>query len=180
MSHPSSRQPRARLNLFIEPDHAKRLDALAATKGVSKSAVVAAALGSYLSPDAMDQREAAMAKRLDRLSRQFERLERDQSILIETLALHIRHYLTLSTPVPEGQQDAARAQGRARYVQFIEQLARHLQRGRSLVREVHEEVYPEPHGRLAQDGDAPAVRGRPDSEAIPPDPTQETTRDPQA
>jgi hypothetical protein len=138
-----SHQLRTRLNLFIEPDHAKRLDALAATKGVSKSAVVAAALASYLSPDAMDQREAAMAKRLDRLSRQFERLERDQSILLETLALHIRHYLTLSIPVPEGQQDAARAQGRARYAQFIEQLARQIQRGRSLVREVHEEAYPE-------------------------------------
>ncbi|MNY81268.1 hypothetical protein D3C86_2227450 [compost metagenome] len=45
--------------------------------------------------------------------------------------------------MPEGQQDAARAQGRARYVQFIEQLGRHLQRGRSLVREVHEEIEPE-------------------------------------
>jgi len=41
------------------------------------------------------------AKRLDRLSRQVERIERDQSILIETLALYIRYYLTVSTPVPE-------------------------------------------------------------------------------
>jgi hypothetical protein len=180
MSRTFSRQARTRLNLFIEPDHAKRLDALAATKGVSKSAVVAAALGSYLSPDAADQREAAIAKRLDRLSRQFERLERDQSILMETLALHIRHYLTLSAPVPEGHQDAARSQGRARYAQFIEQLARHLQRGRSLVREVHEEIHPEPRGRLAPDGDPPAAEERPDWEAIPPDPTQETTRDSQA
>ncbi len=68
MSHAS----RHRLNLFIEPDHAKRLDELAAKKGVSKSSIVAAALASWLSPDAADQREAAMAKRLDRLSRQFE------------------------------------------------------------------------------------------------------------
>ena len=34
---------RARLNIFIEPDHAKRLDQVAAHKGVSKSAVIAAA-----------------------------------------------------------------------------------------------------------------------------------------
>jgi hypothetical protein len=131
---------RTRLNIFIEPDHAKRLDQLAVHKGVSKSAVIAAALASFLSPDAADQREAAMGKRLDRLSRQFDRLERDQSILIEALALYIRYFLTVSLPVPEGQQDAARAQGRARYAQFIEQLARHIQRGRSLVSEVHEEV----------------------------------------
>lgn len=134
---------RTRLNIFIEPDHAKRLDQLAAHKGVSKSAVIAAALASFLSPDAADQREAAMGKRMDRLSRQFDRLERDQGILIETVALYIRYFLTVSLPVPEGQQDAARAQGRARYTQFIEQLARHIQRGRSLVREAHEELAPD-------------------------------------
>ena len=133
---------RSRLNIFIEPEHAKRLEDLAAHRGVSKSSVIAAALSSFLSPDGGDQREAAMAKRLDRLSRQFDRLERDQSILIETVALYVRYYLTVSIPVPEGHQDAARAQGRARYAQFIEQLARHLQRGRSLVREVHEEIEP--------------------------------------
>lgn len=133
---------RARLNIFIEPEHAKRLEDLAAHRGVSKSSVIAAALASFLSPDGGDQREAAMAKRLDRLSRQFDRLERDQNILIETLALYVRYYLTVSIAVPETQQDAARAQGRARYAQFIEQLGRHLQRGRSLVREVKEDLEP--------------------------------------
>jgi hypothetical protein len=133
---------RARLNIFIEPDHAKRLDQVAALKGVSKSAVIAAALASFLSPDGSDQREAAIAKRLDRLSRQFDRLERDQNVLIETLALYVRYFLTVSLAVPEGQQEAARAQGRARYTQFIEQLGRHIQRGRSLVREVHEDIAP--------------------------------------
>lgn len=133
---------RARLNIFVEPEHAKRLDQVAVHKGVSKSAVIAAALASFLSPDGEDQREAAIAKRLDRLSRQFDRLERDQNVLIETTALYVRYFLTVSIPVPEAQQEAARAQGRARYTQFIEQLARHIQRGRSLVREVHEDIGP--------------------------------------
>lgn len=35
-----------RLNLFIQHEHAKRLEALAAKKGVSKSSIVAAALAS--------------------------------------------------------------------------------------------------------------------------------------
>lgn len=139
----------ARLNLFIQPDHAKRLDELAAKKGVSKSSIVAAALASWLSPDAGDQREAATAKRLDRLSRQFERLERDQNILIETLALYVRYYLTVSTPVPEAHQEAAKAQGKARFEKFIEQLGRHLLRGRSLVKEVYEEIQPD-SARLAE------------------------------
>lgn len=133
---------RSRLNLFIEAEHARRLGQLAAMKGVSKSSIVAAALTSWLSPDSGDQREAAIAKRLDRLSRQFEKLERDQTILIETLALYVRYSLTVSTPVPEAHQEAARAQGKARYTQFIEQLGRHLMRGHSLVKDVYEEIEP--------------------------------------
>ncbi|WP_334070768.1 CopG family transcriptional regulator [Burkholderia ambifaria] len=132
-----------RLNLFISHEHAKRLDELAAKKGVSKSSIVAAALASWLSPDSGDQREAAIAKRLDRLTRQFEKLERDQNIEIETLALFVRYYLTVSTPVPEAHQEAARAQGKARFEQFVEQLGRHLMRGRSLVRDVVEELSPD-------------------------------------
>jgi hypothetical protein len=134
---------RTRLNVFLEHDHAKRLGELAAMKGLLKSSIVAAALASFLSPDAGDRREAAFATRLDRLSRQFDKLERDQNILIETLALYVRYYLSVTASVPEAHQDAARAQGTARFEQFIQQLARHLQRGHSLVREVHEEVYPE-------------------------------------
>ncbi|MFG8168261.1 CopG family transcriptional regulator [Pseudomonas aeruginosa] len=143
-----------RLNLFIHHEHAKRLDELAAKKGVSKSSIVAAALASWLSPDAGDQREAAIAKRLDRLSRQAERLERDQNIQIETLALFIRYFLTVSTPVPEAHQDAARAQGKARFEQFVEQLGRHLLRGRSLVRDVVEELHPQDQFGMRMDDSA--------------------------
>lgn len=143
------------MNVFILPEHARQLDVVAAKKGVSKSSIVAAALASWLSPDAADRREAATAKRLDALARQFERLERDQNILIETLALYIRYYLTVSTPVPEAHQDAAKAQGKVRFEQFVEQLGRRLLRGRSLVREVVDEIQP---GQQPQGGAAFAPR----------------------
>jgi len=134
---------RARLNIFLEPEHARRLDELAVMKGLSKSSIVAAALLSFLSPEDGNQREAAIAKRLDRLTHQFDRLERDQTILIETVALFVRYFLTVSTPIPEAHQDAARAQGRVRFEQFIEQLGRHLQRGRRLVKDLHESFTPD-------------------------------------
>jgi hypothetical protein len=142
---------RARLNLFVEREHARRLDELAAMKGISKSSIVAAALASWLSPDSGDQREAAIAKRLDRLSRQFEKLERDQVILIEAVALYVRYFLTVNTPVPEAHQEAARAQGKARYTQFIEQLGRHLMRGQSLIKDLHEEISPDADSFLKPD-----------------------------
>ncbi len=144
---------RARLNIFLEPDHSRRLAQLAGMKGVSKSAIVAAALSSYLSPDGGDRREAAIAKRLDKLTRQFDRLERDQTILIETVALFVRYTLTVNAPIPAAHQDAARAQGRERFQQFVDQLARHLQKGRSLVKEVHEEIFPDQSRFFGLDGE---------------------------
>ena len=53
---------RARLNIFLEREHAKRLEELSVMKGVSKSGIIAAALASFLSPDGGDRREAAMAR----------------------------------------------------------------------------------------------------------------------
>ncbi len=133
---------RKRLNIFLEHEHARQLDQLAALKGLSKSSIIAAALASVLSPDSADRREAALGQRLDRITRQFSKLERDQNVLIETLALFVRYFLSVTASVPEAQQEAARAQGRARFDQFVQQLARHLQRGHSLVRDLHEEIYP--------------------------------------
>ena len=143
---------RTRLNIFLEGEHARRLDELATLKNVSKSGIVAAALAAYFSPDGPNQRNAAIARRLDTLSRQFDHLERDQAVLLETTALWIRHQLAVTTPVSEGMQDAARAQGRARFADFVAQLARHLQRGGSLVKDVWQEIAPENGDPAAADG----------------------------
>lgn len=134
---------RPRLNVFLEPEHAERLADLAAFRGVSKSGLIAAALAAYLSPEGADQREAAIARRLDKLTDLFERLERDQTILIETVAVFVRYTLAVNAPIPEAHQEAARAQGRVRFAQFVEQLARRLQKGGSLVKDVHREIHPE-------------------------------------
>jgi hypothetical protein len=134
---------RGRLNVFLEREHAHRLAELAALKGLSKSAIVAAALASFLSPEEAHRRETAIARRLDKLHSQGERFERDQTILIETVALFIRLYLSVSTPIPEAHQEAARAQGKARFEQFITQLGRDLQRGSGFVKSLREEIRPQ-------------------------------------
>lgn len=131
------------LSVYLDPELMRALAAYADRRDKSRSLIAEAAVASFLSPDADEQREAAIAKRLDRLTRQFEKLERDQNIEIETLALFVRYFLTVSTPVPEAHQEAARAQGKARFQQFVEQLGRHLMRGRSLVRDVVEELNPD-------------------------------------
>jgi hypothetical protein len=127
-----------RLNVFLPSEYAVQLAEIAAVKRVSKSSLVAVALTNFLSPEMAERREQAATRRMEKLIRQFGRLERDQAILLETLALFIRHYLATTVPVPEEHQEAARAQGRARFEQFVEQLGKHLQRGTSALADVFE------------------------------------------
>lgn len=122
----------------LEHGHARRLERLATRMGVSESEVIAAALSAYFSSESPDGAEAATARRLHQLAHQLEYVERDQTILIEMLALFIRDYLS-AAPISEAHREAARAQGSARYEQFIEQLALRLQRGGNFVSEVEQE-----------------------------------------
>ncbi|MGI0490122.1 hypothetical protein ACN4EK_32515, partial [Pantanalinema rosaneae CENA516] len=51
-------------------------------------------LAVFLSPDGADQREAAIVRRLDRLTRAVRRLERDVNVGNEALALFVKFWLT--------------------------------------------------------------------------------------
>jgi hypothetical protein len=97
---------------------------------------VEAALASHLSPDGADRLEAALARRLDRMTRQLERLERHVTISNEALALFIRFWLTSTPPLPHTAQPGAQAKGRERYEGFVEALGRRLARGRTLADEL--------------------------------------------
>lgn len=128
-----------RLNVYFDGSLTVELETLAARRKVSKSAIVEAALASYLSPDAADQREAAIVRRLDRLTRAVERLERDQTIGNEALSLFVKFWLTTTPPLPDTLRDAAHAKGRERYEGFVETLGRRLVQGNTLTKEVSEE-----------------------------------------
>jgi predicted transcriptional regulator len=69
----------------LPPDLAGKLADYAARKGAPQSLVVEAALASHLSPDGADRLEGALARRLDRMTRQIERLERHIDISNEAL-----------------------------------------------------------------------------------------------
>lgn len=130
---------RNRMNVYFPPQMLREVSDLADRKGLSRSAIVEAAVASFLSPDGADRREAAFARRLDRLSRQVQRLERSAHISTETLALFVRFWLTITPPLPNDAQAAAQAKGRERYEGFIEALGRRIQKGRSLLDEIPED-----------------------------------------
>jgi predicted transcriptional regulator len=124
----------------LPPDLAGKLADYAIRKRVPQALVVETALASHLSPDGADRLEAALARRLDRLSRQVERLERHGNISNEALALFVRFWLTTTPPLPDSAHAAAQAKGRERYDGFVEALARRLARGRTLADEISKDI----------------------------------------
>ena len=131
---------RDRLNVSLPVEMIAQINDLADRKRLTRSAIVEAAVNSFLSPDSADQKEAAFARRLDRLSRQIQRLERNSGLSVETLALFIRFWLTITPPLPPEAQAAAQAKGRERYEGFIEALARRWNQGRSLFDEIPKDI----------------------------------------
>lgn len=124
------------LSVYLDPQTFRTLDVFAERRSQPKSLVAEAAITSFLSPDDSDRREAAIAKRLDRIARLLERLERNDSITLETLALFIRFWLTSVPALPEQSSPAARAKGAERYDRFVEALGRRLSSGSTVLKEV--------------------------------------------
>jgi hypothetical protein len=67
-------------------------------KKLSKSFVIEAAVSAFFLPDATDQ--ATFARRLDRLTRQYERLEHSLTILAEAFAQFVRFWIIATPPPP--------------------------------------------------------------------------------
>jgi hypothetical protein len=127
---------KTRLSVYLDPDMMAQLAELADLKRRPKSLIAEAAIMSFLTPDDADRREAVVTRRLDLLTRQGERVERDLSVVAETLALFIRFWLSVTPPLPQSAQAAAQAAGRERFESFLEALGRRLAKGRSVLREV--------------------------------------------
>src|ERR1700681_5004415 len=108
-----------RLSVYVDPGLMRQLTDLADRKEQPRSLVAEAAIASFLTPDEGDRREAAFSRRLDLMTRQVDRLERDHMISAEALALFIRFWLTGTSPLPESAQADAEAEGEDRYELFL-------------------------------------------------------------
>jgi predicted transcriptional regulator len=131
-----------RLSAYLDPHVMKALSDYAAQRDVSLSLIAEAAIASFLSPDAEERKEAAVARRLDQIDRRVQHVERDVGIAIETLALFIRFWLSSTPALPESAQAEARAKGLQRYDRFVDALGRRLSKGPKLRQEIAEDVPP--------------------------------------
>jgi hypothetical protein len=129
-----------RLSAYLDSDVMNALADYAAKRDVSLSLIAEAAIASFLSPDATERKEAAMARRLDQLDRRIQRMERDITIATETMALFVRFWLSATPALPEAVQAEARAKAQQRYDGFVAVLGRRLAKGPKLRQEIAEDV----------------------------------------
>jgi predicted DNA-binding protein len=118
-----------RHQLFLPRPLSERLDTLARGPGASRSRILAQAVAAFLDRKGTDEMELRFGQRLDRLSNQLARIERNGQIELESLALFVRYMLTVNAPLPEGDK-AAQAIGRERFGKFVERVGRQLASGR--------------------------------------------------
>lgn len=135
-----SRTKKTKVSVYLDPDIMTMLADYAARRGQSQSMIAEAAIASFLSPDADERREAAIAKRLDQIDRRLTRQERDIGIAVETMAVFIRFWLATTSTLPEPAAQAARAKAAERYEAFVTALGRRLAQGPKLRQEIPEDV----------------------------------------
>ena len=133
---------KARLSVYLDQELMQALAAYADRRGQSRSLIAEVSIASFLSPDGDERREAAVAKRIDRLDRKVARLERDLAISVEMIALFVRFWLTSTPPPPECERAALRRLGSDRYDAFIEALGRRLASGARIGQEIAEDHAP--------------------------------------
>ncbi len=117
----------------LSPDVARRLAEYAIRKRASQAEIVEVALVSFLSPDGSEQMEAAFSRRIDRVMRQIEQLDRSVEIGNEALALFVRFWLTANPQLPDSAIASAQAKGKERYEGFVQALVRRLSTDERLI-----------------------------------------------
>ena len=129
-----------RLTVYLTNPVADQLELASVRKRSSKSALVNEALDRMLNAQRDETHEAGMARRLDRMAKQFASYERNQFVVLESLAMFVRYYLTLTAPTPNAEQDAARIIGNQRFEAFVAQVGKRVAGGTSSTSEAMEKL----------------------------------------
>lgn len=124
----------------LPPDLSRQIADYAGRKRVSQASVVEAAVASFLSPDGSERMEAAFSRRLDRISRQLDKLDYHVEVGNEAVALFVRFWLSVTPSMPDEATAAAKAASEQRFERFIEALSRRIELGQRLSNFVDEKV----------------------------------------
>jgi hypothetical protein len=125
----------------------------------NKSKLTEKALNTLLDSERDLSHDAGLLRRLDSLGRQVAIIDRHQQVVLESLGLFIRYYLTVTPPLSKSEQEPARAKGHQRFEFFISQLGKRLTGSQTLVSEVMEKITAHDPDLFTRDIDEPVFDG---------------------
>jgi hypothetical protein len=127
----SERKPRAarRQGVYIRMSENlhRSVRELAAARRVPLQAIYEAAVAAYISPGAQDQRDAMIARQLNRFSRNVESVDWNTKLLIAMMRYQVELDLSfLPEPVTDEERKMVMEKGARRFDRFEQWLTRHL------------------------------------------------------
>lgn len=117
---------RHRHALYLSESMTQQLQLSAEAHRVSKSAILELALQTFLAPSNNGLPDNLRQLQQNASARTLARLERDFAITTEMLAILARFFFMITPPMPQAEQPAARALGRLRFEQMVEEVSARL------------------------------------------------------
>ena len=118
--------PNPRTHIRMSPKAHELLEEMTRKPGVTKSAIMEAALWAYVDPTLSTDAHKTVLQRLDGVDMRLNAIERDAALSVETLGQFVLYWLMRTEPLPDGERDAAHSLGQRRFEYFIEQVARKI------------------------------------------------------
>lgn len=119
----------ARVRARISPQNAMFLADRARTSEKSKSRLINDALSASFSYEIDDERDGKILDRLDMMMRHNHRHSRDLNLQMESFALFLHFFFTLSPEIPVTDEDARAARGVTLLNQYLDQLGSKMKGG---------------------------------------------------
>jgi len=135
-----------KISVRLSPQLFEQLQAASESQASTKTAVIEAALDRFLALEPQRNDDTKVLRQFELMGQKLERIERDLSLVNETVALHARYHLTMAPPMPQAQQRAACILGLERFEAFAAQVAMRVGLGTPLMRETIDRLgAPTPH-----------------------------------
>jgi hypothetical protein len=123
------------IRTYLEPDLAREVSRAARAQGRSESSLIAEVLRARFAADsagAATTSAEAQKRQLNRLETRFDKLQRDQALMKESLFVFVRVWLEHNPPIDDTIAESIAASAEARFERFLDLVAQGLSPGRSI------------------------------------------------
>jgi hypothetical protein len=130
----NSKQVNTRLPLHM----VQQIKFVAQERGVTDGSIIEAALREFLGKT---EQEEILIKKMDRISRELQRMRRENHAMLEVLSSFIRVYLTHERDIPDSEKSNAELKGARRFSRFMDLVASELDKNKPFFDELEQKQF---------------------------------------